>query len=153
MSSSVRSILFTSFALVCVALIDCSPTGAPAQACADLKPGHGPKEFQTTVNPCSVKYEKLVNGTYRFTLESEGFKGFALAVKDGSKYVGEWTEFAYARILQCPQGKVITHTTNDVKSKADLLWVPNDSKVENLKIFGTCVKDYKNFWRIEQDFP
>lgn len=104
MPSSVQSILFTFFVLICVALIDCYPTGAPEDACADLKPGHGSKNFQTTANPCSVKYEKLLNGTYRFTLQSEGFQGFALAVKDGSKYVGEWTEFAYARILPCPQG-------------------------------------------------
>ncbi|XP_074603495.1 putative defense protein 2 [Brevipalpus obovatus] len=151
---SIRSILFTFFTLLHIVLIDCSKTGAPLEACADLKPGHNVTNgFQTTKNPCSVKYEKLVNGTYRFTLKSDGFKGFALAVKDGSKYVGTWTENVNARILECPQGKVITHTINDVKYQVDLFWMPNGAKVENLELFGTCVRDYKNFWRIKQNFP
>ncbi|XP_074600209.1 putative defense protein 3 [Brevipalpus obovatus] len=131
-----------------------SPNGAPPKACSDLKPGHEEGKYETKLaNPCSLSAEEQSDGSYKIILSASPpnyFRGFLLAVKSGSKYLGTWSAVKDAKNLACPKGDSITHKDKNKKTSVTFTWIPAPGDAGKAKkLEGACVKDFETFWQLQ----
>ncbi|KAK5646270.1 hypothetical protein RI129_004734 [Pyrocoelia pectoralis] len=131
-------------------------TGAPKEACPDMKPQHPFDPQSANEFPYNVTVSKTnVNQGGKVLITISGwkvkhFKGFLVQVRDNKDAVGSFSippSYGLAQTLDCGStNSAATHTSSDLKDTVELEWIAPFKYTGKLTLFTTVAKDGEVFW-------
>ncbi|KAF5297664.1 hypothetical protein FQA39_LY11995 [Lamprigera yunnana] len=150
-----NKIYVATFFLLFVSPIYANSTGAPEDACEDMKPQHGPDPqpssfpYRVTVSKKDVKQGENIQITISGAKEKQ-FKGFMVQVREKNNAVGTFlipSEDELAQVLQCKSKNVAaTHKSSDLKDSVALTWMAPTKYKGKLTVYVSVAKTGAVFW-------
>ncbi|KAB0804288.1 hypothetical protein PPYR_01258 [Photinus pyralis] len=150
----IKSVLVIFFSFIVCSVYGYS-TGAPKEACDDMKPQH-PYDPKTTKFPYNVTISKLdaQQGETLLVRVAGGmepqFKGFLVQIRDKNGPVGSFSipsSNKLAQTLDCgSKTNAVTHTSADLKDAVEFDWTAPSNYKGKLTLFASVAKDGAVFW-------
>ncbi|XP_049276365.1 putative defense protein 3 [Rhipicephalus sanguineus] len=129
----------------------CYPSGAPAQACDDMMPLHGPGTMPSTDKGNLDLSATLDDKRIAKVLLLGTFKGFFIKAvnKDGGAVSGKFTiDNRFMKGVDCDGHKdsAVTHMNNDGKSSVAVEWTAPDSFTGEVMFRATVVRTKPDYY-------